>query len=124
MTTDDLGEREQAALCLARGWTTDKAGEAAGVSGRTVRRWREDPDFEQLVTTARRAMLAEAVAALGSAARDAVTVLHDCLRDDSVSIRLRAALGVLAALPSIAEHVELEERLAALERAVAERRPM
>lgn len=115
MTVSDLNVKDQAVLLLARGMTTDKAGEAVGASGRTVRRWREDPDFEAAVQAARRALLDEAVCALGVAARDAIATLHAALTDESANIRVRAASVLLNALPSVSEHVELEQRLAALE---------
>jgi len=122
MAADDLLERrEQAAVCLARGMSTDATGEAVGASGRTVRRWREEPDFKEQVAANRQAMRAEAAAALGSAAREAVDVLCACLQDDSAHVRVRAALGILSALPSIVEHVEFEERLTAIEQALTER---
>ncbi len=121
MAADDLERREQAALCLARGMSTDATGEAVGASGRTVRRWREDLEFQSLVDTGRRAMRAEAAAALGSAAREAVDVLCSALKDESANVRVRAALGILSALPSIVEHVEFEERLGEIERALVGR---
>ncbi|MFE9391188.1 helix-turn-helix domain-containing protein [Streptomyces sp. NPDC006784] len=119
MSVTDLGAKTQAALLLARGATTDKAGEAVGVSGRTVRRWREDPDFEAEVQQARRAVLNEAVAALGAAARDAVATLHAALDEDNASVRVRAASVLLSSLPAFAEHADFADRLAALEAAVA-----
>ena len=72
MSVTDLDAKTRVALLLAQGHNSDKAGEAAGVSGRTIRRWREDPTFEAEVQEARRAILSEAVAALGAAARDSV----------------------------------------------------
>lgn len=122
MSVSDLDAKTRAAILLARGLTTDKAGEAVGVSGRTVRRWREDPAFEADVQSARRALLAEAVAALGAAARDAISTLHAALDDESPSVRVRAASVLLSALPSISEHVSLEDRITALEAAITEQR--
>ena len=121
MAVDDLHAREQAVIHLARGLRTDDVGELIGMSGRSVRRWLEDPDYAASVTAARRALLAEAVAALGVVVRDSVAVLGDALKDASPAIRVRAALGALSALPSLSEHAEFAERIAALERAVADR---
>lgn len=118
MSISDLDQKAKAAILLARGTTTDKVGEAIGVSGRTVRRWRDDPAFEADVATARQAVLGEAVAALGAAARDAVAVLHGALTDESANIRIRAASVIVGALPSFSEHAELNARIAALEAAV------
>lgn len=118
MSVSDLDQKAKAAVLLARGVTTDKVGEAIGVSGRTIRRWREEPTFEADVRTARATLLGEAVNALGAAARDAIACLHAALTDDSPNIRIRAASVLLSALPSISEHVELDERITALEAAV------
>jgi hypothetical protein len=118
VTAIDLDAKTRVALSLAQGVSSDKAGEAAGVSGRTVRRWREDSAFEAQVQEARRAILAEAVAALGAAAREAVDTLRAALTEDSANIRVRAAMGIISALPGLAEHADLNERLTRLEAAL------
>jgi hypothetical protein len=118
----ELDAKSRAVILLARGTNSDKTGEQVGVSGRTIRRWAEAPDFRAEVEAARRALLDEAVKALSAAARDAVDVLHQSLADDNASIRLRAAVALLGALPSISEHVALEERIAALEAALTDGR--
>lgn len=122
MAVIDLDQKTQAVLLLARGTTTDKTGETVGVSGRTVRRWLEDPSFQADVEVARQALLQEAVRALAGAARDAVTALHGALTDASPGIRVRAASVLLGALPALTEHFDLERRIAAIEQALAEGR--
>ena len=107
--------RTAVAALLARGLSADAAGKELGVPGRTVRRWRDDPDFQAEIEAVRRAILAEAVAALTSAVRDAVDTLHTALKDKSPAIRVRAASELIRALPSLAEHADLEARIAALE---------
>lgn len=118
MSVSDLDAKSRAALLLAQGTSCDKAGEAVGVTGRTVRRWREDPAFEAQIQEARRAILAEAVAALGAAAREAVDTLRAALGEESPSIRVRAAVAIIGALPGLSEHAELNDRLARLEAAL------
>ncbi|MEH0582821.1 hypothetical protein QA942_01405 [Streptomyces sp. B21-106] len=120
MTVSGLDSKSQAIILLARGVSSDKTGEELGVSGRTVRRWREDPDFEAEIRAAQKALFAEARAALGGAARDAIAALHQALEDPSTALRIRAAAVLLSALPAISEQFELEERLAALEAALTE----
>ena len=115
MANHDLTAKAAAVALLARGLSTDAAGAQAGVSGRTVRRWREDPAFEAEVQAARRAVLDEAVAALTSAVRDAVSTLHEALTDDSPGIRVRAASELIRALPALADHAVLTARIEALE---------
>ncbi|MFJ4672999.1 helix-turn-helix domain-containing protein [Kitasatospora purpeofusca] len=122
MSVYGLQTRTDVALLIARGTSVDQASKETGVSGRTIRRWREEPDFENEIQAARRAILTEAVAALGAAARDAVTTLHAALKDPSPGIRVRAASVLLSSLPAISEHAELNERLAALEAAAEDRR--
>lgn len=115
MTVPDLDARSRAVVHLARGTTTDKAGEAVGVSGRTVRRWREDPEFEAEIEAARKALLAESVAVLTAAVRKAADTAMELLDDPSPGIRVRAVSEVFRALPILSEHAALEARLAALE---------
>ncbi|MCX4525266.1 hypothetical protein OG982_06105 [Streptomyces sp. NBC_01551] len=106
---------------LARGVPTEAVGRDIGVTGRTVRRWLDDPAFAEEVQDARRTALTETLRALEVTARSAVAYLAATIRDVNAPepVRVRAALGILAALPRIAEHVELEERLAILEAAAA-----
>lgn len=120
MAVPDLDPRSEAATFLARGYSTEKTGEAVGRSARTVRRWLENPGFTAEVETVRRAILTEAVAALGAAVRDAVETLHASLGDDNPHVRVRAAATLLGSLPALAAHVSFETRLAALEAAVQE----
>jgi len=82
-----------------------------------VRKWpgRENP---RRPAARPRAILAEAVAALGAAARDAVATLHAALTEDSAAVRVRAAAVLLGALPNLAEFAELSDRIAALEAAL------
>ncbi|MFI0144378.1 helix-turn-helix domain-containing protein [Streptomyces globisporus] len=107
--------KAEAVVLLARGMSADAAGAELGLNGRTVRRWREDPQFEAEIQHARRVLLGEAVAALTPAVRDAVAVLHEALEDRSAAIRIRAASELIRALPLLAEHAALEGRIAALE---------
>lgn len=118
MTTVDLSARETAIALLATGMSSNDVGTTIGVSGRTVRRWRlEDPEFRDKVETARREILQEAVAALTSAVRKAVTTLEEALADPSATIRVKAGGDLLRSLPALSEHAAFEARLAALEAA-------
>lgn len=118
MTTVDLSARETAIALLAAGMSSNDVGTTIGVSGRTVRRWRlEDPDFREQVEAGRREILQEAVAALTSAVRKAVTALEGALTDPNAMVRVKAGGDLLRALPALSEHAAFEQRLAALEAA-------
>jgi hypothetical protein len=114
----ELDAKARAVVLLARGTNSDKVGETVGVSGRTVRRWTEQPEFKAEVDAARRALLDEAVRALAAASRDAIATLHAALTDASPNVRVRAASVLLSSLPSLTEHLELDARIAALETAL------
>lgn len=125
MTTEDASadvlRRTKAALALAHGSTTDEAGQIVGVTGRTVRRWREEPAFRSEVAQLRRQMLDDVLGQLGGAAVEAVKTLRAALDEESPGVRVRAATVILTSLITVREAVDVEERLAALEASILER---
>jgi hypothetical protein len=121
LAKNDLGKREIAALlALAKGETTDEAGLAAGVSGRTVRRWLEDGRFRGEVARLRGALLDQTTGRLADAAIGAVATLTESLAADSEAVRVRAARAILAATLRYKEVLDLEQRVSKLEAAYAE----
>lgn len=119
MTADGLRRDKNAVLlALAQGHSTDAAGRAGGVSGRTVRRWlADDADFRAKVGALRRELLDQTVGGLADAAVEAVATLRAMLEADSEAVRVRAARAILTAVITVRESVDIEERLAALEAA-------
>ncbi|MFD9517673.1 helix-turn-helix domain-containing protein [Streptomyces sp. NPDC059979] len=117
----DTGRKARAAALLARGVPAANVGRQVGVTGRTVRRWLENPEYAEQVQELRRTALGETLRGLETVSRSAVHILGRVLADDGApaTVRVRAAIGVLSLLPRIAEHVELEERVALLEAATA-----
>lgn len=107
-------------VALARGATSEEAAREAGVSGRTVRRWMEDPDFLADVRDTRTELLQHAVGQLAAGAVEAVTTLREALRDADGRNRVQAARVLLDATLALRESLDLEERLAALEAAQKE----
>ena len=93
---------------------------AAGIGRRTARRWLADPDFAAEVRAARAVVLEQALGRLGSAAVEAVDVLRRLLRATAPSVKLGAARALLEALTRVREHVEISERLAAMEKRLME----
>ncbi|MEU7183075.1 MULTISPECIES: helix-turn-helix domain-containing protein [Streptomyces] len=107
--------RPAAVVALARGATSEEAARESGVSGRTVRRWMEDPDFSIEVRDTRTEILSSAVGQLAAGAAEAVTALRAALVDDDGRNRVQAARTLLDAVLSLRESLDLEQRLAALE---------
>ncbi|MFP8904807.1 hypothetical protein [Streptomyces atacamensis] len=116
--------RPAAILALAQGEPTSAAARAAGVSTRTVDRWCTDPEFAADVQQARADMLTAAVGQLAAGAVEAVATLRRVMADPDAKdhARVQAARELLAALLPLREHVEIEQRLAAIEAAEEDRR--
>ncbi|MFC3347765.1 hypothetical protein ACFOOM_10060 [Streptomyces echinoruber] len=114
--------RPAAIIALARGATSEEAARESGVSGRTIRRWMEDPDFQIEVRDTRTEILSSAVGQLAAGAAEAVTTLREALRDADGRNRVQAARTLLDACLSLRESLDLEQRLAALEAAEEEAR--
>lgn len=112
--------RPAAIVALARGATSEEAARESGVSGRTVRRWMEDPDFQIEVRDTRTEMLSAAVGQLAAGAAEAIATLRDALDDEDGRTRVQAARVLLDACLSLRESLDLEQRLAALEAAQTE----
>ena len=106
---------------LARGANQIEAGDAAGVSDRTVRRRLEDPQFVSRVRARRSAILDEVNAFIVSSARAAAETIDELrLGAESESVRLNAALAVIRTSRSIVEVDALGERLSGVEQKLVE----
>jgi len=112
-------KQNKAVMALARGETVDATALAAGVSPRTVYRWRALPDFRQAIADQEAALLADLARRLTAASEDAIALLHETVNDKKASLnfRLRAALGILQYRSQFSELVTLADRVAALEAA-------
>lgn len=118
MAADGLRRGEiKVLLALARGASTDAAGAAGGISGRTVRRWLQDDAFQAKVSALRAELLGRTVGQLVDAATEAVATLRGSLSAESEAVRVRAAVAILNALVTLRESVDLEVRIGALEAA-------
>jgi hypothetical protein len=109
---------------LASGATVARAAEQAGVSERTVWRRLQADDFRARLDMARQQSIQMAVDYLGKASSAAALTLADLLAaTHPPSARLGAARAILELGVKLRESQELEERLAALEAALAEQEP-
>ena len=95
-----------AALALAFGASGVDAAAAAGVSDRTLRRWRDLPDFELAIEDGTDALLADHRLGAAALVRDSVARLRDRLADPlaPAGARDRIAAGIVrdAALAAFA----------------------
>ena len=96
-------DRETAMAMLAEGWHLHDVAGLLGVDRKTVRRWRDSPDGQQMLSRAkeaRAAVFAEAVAdareVLRNAATQAAHTLVEKLRDPKPFEALTAAEAILA----------------------------
>lgn len=109
--------QRRAIEALASGATTEVAAVEAGVTIRTLYRWKTEAPFKEALQAATDAALEDATAALTFAALDAVKTLQTIANDktEKGSTRVQASRAILYAVLRLREQVELEERLSALE---------
>lgn len=98
MTTADLTEPQRRAVeMLAAGTEPVTVADACGVSARTLRRWRNRPEFAAAVADAVAGTFADARSAVLAASVTAATVARSLMADDRTpaAVRARLALGLL-----------------------------
>jgi DNA-binding MurR/RpiR family transcriptional regulator len=106
---------------LAGGATIEQAAQAAHVSEATVYRRLREPGFRGQVQNARQDLVERTVARLVNTATMATLVLAELMRaSHPPGVRLGAARAVLEQAARWRETEDQEQRLAALERLVAE----
>jgi hypothetical protein len=104
------------ALALAAGQTLRDAATAAGIGERTAtRRW-ADPTFRRRVAELRAGALEQASAKLTNAMSEAAAVLRKLLAAETESIQLAASRVLLDSTVKLREAVDLEHRIATLEK--------
>ena len=103
-------------LALARGQSVPDAADSCGVSERTVYRRQDNPDFRKKVRALRAKMLEQAAGRTVDAKADAADVLRNLLNARSESVALGAARSILELSVNLRYAVDLEERLAAVEK--------
>lgn len=107
-------QKRAIAAMIASGSTTQAAA-AAGITTDTWYRWMQDADFQAALRSAGTEALETFGRAVGGLADLTMEALRDGLEAGSINVRLRAAGMTLDAILRIRQHVELENRLLALE---------
>jgi hypothetical protein len=103
-------------LALAAGQTVRDAARSAGLGERTVRRRLADPNFRRRVAELRGEMVDRALGRATDGMSEAADMLRRLLRAKRENIRLGAARSLLEFGVRLRESVELEARLAAVEK--------
>lgn len=122
MSTDvqPLNLRQERALSsLLLDGSPSRAGAAAGVSERSVRRWLDSEPFRAEYQRRARSLAADAGVDLLAASAQAVATLRAGMASGSAATRVRAARCVLELASRLADD-DLADRLAELERRVVE----
>jgi hypothetical protein len=116
------GREARAVTALLAAPTIVEAARQAGVSGRTLRRWLDRPDFQAKVRQAETEAIGQAARLLACRSANAVEVLHEIQNDPTVppAARVRAAMAILELVMRLREVALIEARLEALERALLE----
>jgi AcrR family transcriptional regulator len=116
----DLSAKQITAVAaLLAGKSVEQAAQAADVDPATVHRWFKASDaFNAALSEGRRAALHTAITTLSYVSRTAAGVVLEVMSNKKTppAVRLRAALGVLDLLTTWAQHQDVDERLARLER--------
>jgi hypothetical protein len=106
---------------LAAGKTSAEAADMAGVSPRTIARRLTDPAFRQRLAELRGEMVSRASGRMADSMTEAADTLRALLQAEAESTRLGAARSILELGNKLRDAVELEERLAALEKRLTEK---
>ena len=118
---EKLSRKQEAAISALL--TAQTIGAAAGVvrvNERTLRNWLKMPAFQTAYRAARRQVVEQAISQLQQAANEAVATLQKNLTCGNKSVEVRAALGILGQAVQGVELIDLEERIADLERRAAQ----
>jgi hypothetical protein len=91
------------------------AAEATGVSLTTLQKWLKLPCFKQAFDDAKRRAVDHAVARLSALTQDAVAALQRSVSCGIPAVEARTANSILENARAMAQHREIEGRLAALE---------
>lgn len=110
-------QQEAAIIGLLTKSSIESAAKHAGISGATLWRWLQEPEFQAEYRKARRHALGQATAQLQQASGSAVKALREIIEDTDApsSSRVMAARTVLEMGLKAIELEEIEGRLAAIE---------
>ncbi len=107
--------KEALALAVARGMNLSRASVKLGIGRRSASRWAAEPEFQNRVRELRASMTARSLGLLSASTMTAVKKLRRLLAGPD-AIALRAAVAVLDQQGRLNQAIEIEKRLAELEK--------
>jgi len=109
--------QRKAIAAMTAGRNYEQAAMSAGVSTRTIARWREMPHFEDALQSAGQTAIGDASRKLTAGLETAVDFLLAVIQDEDAppSVRVRAALGLIDRQIRLKETTEIMARLESLE---------
>ena len=112
-------KKEEAIVALLTQRTIEEAARSIDISGNTLLRWLEEPEFQTAYRDARRAAYSQSIARLQQTSGTAVSVLLKVMVDPATpaSTRVRAADSVLNHAAKAIEIEDIEVRVSELENA-------
>jgi transposase len=113
----NVRKKDRVALLLAQGMSMRAAARKADVNEKTVRRWREDPEFGRMVDTLRSRMTDRALGKLTAGQTAAADELRRLLKSEDERVRRDAAKLILEQGVRLSELQNIVPRLEALEAA-------
>lgn len=118
------GKIERAAAVLLQTGSVGKTAQVVAVTERTLRRWRQQPEFIDLFETAQSEIFAEVAAQVRELGGDAVKALASIVRSDSTpaAAKVRAAIAILHLLTRQHEQQVLETRMNRIEQKLRRRK--
>ena len=114
----DISKKQRDAIrALCQGYTHDEAAMIAGISSRTLYRYKKDEVFNQALDEATSAIMRDSVTMLIGISPEAVQRLKQLIQDDSTppGVQVSAARVIFDNTVKLSELWLLEERIAALE---------
>ena len=111
-------KRELVLMALMSMATSKEAAEVAGVSERTLRRWRAEPSFEAAVREARQQAIREAIGRLHGLLNEGIDAIRRNATCGGPSVELRAGVAIIERVFQGAELLDLQDRLSAVEKTV------
>jgi transposase-like protein len=115
-------KREAAALALISSQTITEAAQAAGISESTLYRWRQEPEFQAIISRVKAEALDNASNRLAALSTDAVSTLQEIAGNKSMppTQRVSAARAMLETAFKLREQDEIISRLENLEKTILE----